>query len=71
MGTVTDVWRLSTPEIPVSWRLGRGMATIAVEASATECKVAGAEAPSGTLSFAVRTEGDVTEFCLLAEDASA
>jgi iron uptake system component EfeO len=43
--------------------------TIAVESSATECKVASAEAPSGTISFSVRNTGtDVTEFYLLAED---
>ena len=48
---------------------GAGTATIAVESSATECKVERAEAPSGTLAFSVRNTGtDVTEFYLLAED---
>ena len=48
---------------------GAGTATIAVESSATECKVERTEAPSGTLAFSVRNTGtDVTEFYLLAED---
>ncbi len=42
---------------------------ITVDSSATECAVSTAEAPSGTLTFAVSNSGDdVTEFYLLAED---
>jgi iron uptake system component EfeO len=43
--------------------------SIAVESTATECKVATTQAPSGTLTFKVTNGGDeVTEFYLLGED---
>jgi iron uptake system component EfeO len=48
---------------------GGSSGSIAVESSATDCRVARTEAPSGTIAFSVRNTGeDVTEFYLLAED---
>ncbi|HEY6570555.1 MAG TPA: iron uptake system protein EfeO [Candidatus Limnocylindrales bacterium] len=42
---------------------------IDVESTATECKVASGQAPSGNLTFKVKNSGDeVTEFYLLGED---
>jgi iron uptake system component EfeO len=46
-----------------------GSGTIAIESTATECRVARTSVPSGTVTFSVRNSGDqVTEFYLLSED---
>ena len=46
-----------------------GTGPIAVDSTATECRVASGQAPSGVLTFKVTNSGDeVTEFYLLGED---
>ena len=43
--------------------------SIAVESTATECRVSPNQAPSGTITFSVKNSGDAeTEFYLLASD---
>lgn len=47
----------------------KGDGKLTVTSTSSECKVSSAEAPSGTLSFSVKNDGDkVTEFYLLGSD---
>ena len=47
----------------------KGEGKLTVSSTSSECKVSASEAPSGTLSFSVKNDGDkVTEFYLLGSD---
>ena len=47
----------------------KGNGKLTVSSTSSECKVSASEAPSGTLSFSVKNDGDkVTEFYLLGSD---